>query len=381
MTVTPIPINDDDVRVLFDLVSTPSVSGDERQAATVFRGHAVRLGMDAEIDTAGNALAHRGASEDDAEIHLVLLGHIDTVPGDIPVRIEDNILHGRGSVDAKGPLSAMLVAASRADLPEGVRVTVAGAVGEESPTSPGARHLVQRYRPDACIIGEPSGWEGVTLGYKGRLVVTATATGPNAHSAGQHPSMGDAVTAWWSRVLTRVAELNAAKRGIFHAVQATVQRLETTCDGLTQCAVLEGGFRLPPGITPAVMEAELRALAGESISLQPHGAEAAHATDRNDPVARALSSAIRAQGARPHPKLKTGTADLNVVAPVWQCPIAAYGPGDSALDHAPDERLDLQEYARSIRVLTTALETLAQELGASQTTGAERRNFAGSSTR
>lgn len=381
MTVAPIPINDDDVRVLFDLVSTPSVSGDERRAAEVFQGHAERLGMDAEIDAVGNALAHRGASEDDAEIHLVLLGHIDTVPGDIPVRIEDNILHGRGSVDAKGPLSAMLVAASRADLPEGVRVTVAGAVGEESPTSPGARHLVQRYRPDACIIGEPSGWEGVTLGYKGRLVVTATATGPNAHSAGQHPSMGDAVTAWWSRVQTRVAELNAGKRGIFHAVQATVQRLETTCDGLTQCAVLEGGFRLPPGITPAVMEAELRELAGETISLQAHGAEAAHATDRNDPVARALSSAIRAQGARPHPKLKTGTADLNVVAPVWQCPIAAYGPGDSALDHAPDERLDLEEYARSIRVLTTALETLAQELGASQTTGAERRNFAGSSTR
>jgi LysW-gamma-L-lysine carboxypeptidase len=381
MTTTPIEINDADVRVLFDLVSTPSVSGDERRAAEVFRGHADRLGMDTQVDAAGNALAHRGASEHEAAVHLVLLGHIDTVPGDIPVRIEDNILHGRGSVDAKGPLSAMLVAAARAELPEGVRVTVAGAVGEESPTSPGARYLVPRYRPDACIIGEPSGWEGVTLGYKGRLVVTATAAGPNAHSAGQQPSMGDEVTAWWSRVLAHVAELNAGRRGIFHTVQATVQRLETACDGLTQRAVIEGGFRLPPGVEPDVFEAELRGLAGEHVELSAHGAEAAHATDRNDPVVRALSSAIRAQGARPHPKLKTGTADLNVVAPVWRCPIAAYGPGDSALDHAPDERLDLEEYARSIRVLTTAIEALANELTTPRSVDAARSDLAGSPTR
>ena len=30
------------------------------------------------------------------------------------MRLEDGVLHGRGSVDAKGPLCTMLVAASRA---------------------------------------------------------------------------------------------------------------------------------------------------------------------------------------------------------------------------------------------------------------------------
>ncbi|QKK09717.1 MAG: M20/M25/M40 family metallo-hydrolase [Planctomycetota bacterium] len=67
--------------------------------------------MAAEIDEAGNALAHRGPA--DAPVHIMLLGHIDTVPGDIPVRIAGGVLHGRGSVDAKGPLAAMLCRAAR----------------------------------------------------------------------------------------------------------------------------------------------------------------------------------------------------------------------------------------------------------------------------
>ena len=54
-----------------------------------------------------------------------------------------------------------------------------------------------------------------------------------------------------------------------------------------------------------------------------------------------------------------------MVAPVWRCPIAAYGPGDSTLDHTPGEHLDLGEFTRSIRVLTNALETLSAELAES----------------
>ena len=49
---------------------------------------------------------------------------------------------------------------------------------------------------------------------------------------------------------------------------------------------------------------------------------------------------------------------MNVVGPIWNCPIIAYGPGESALDHTPDERLNLGEYLRAIRVLASVLEAL-----------------------
>ncbi len=58
--------------------------------------------------------------------------------------------------------------------------------------------------------------------------------------------------------------------------------------------------------------------------------------------------------------LKTGTSDMNVVAPVWQCPIVAYGPGDSALDHTPNEHLPLDEYWQAVRVVEEMLTQFAQ---------------------
>jgi LysW-gamma-L-lysine carboxypeptidase len=68
-----------------------------------------------------------------------------------------------------------------------------------------------------------------------------------------------------------------------------------------------------------------------------------------------MRRAIREQGGRPRFVHKTGTSDMNVVAPVWECPILAYGPGDSALDHTPDEHLHLDEYQQAIGVLCAAL--------------------------
>ena len=46
---------------------------------------------------------------------------------------------------------------------------------------------------------------------------------------------------------------------------------------------------------------------------------------------------------------------MNLVAPVWATPILAYGPGDSTLDHTPDEHIFIAEYLRAIDVLTDVL--------------------------
>ena len=49
---------------------------------------------------------------------------------------------------------------------------------------------------------------------------------------------------------------------------------------------------------------------------------------------------------------------MNIAGPGWDCPIVAYGPGDSALDHTPDEHIDLDEYLLAVDVLTAVLESL-----------------------
>ncbi|MFZ6019782.1 MAG: M20/M25/M40 family metallo-hydrolase, partial [Chloroflexota bacterium] len=81
----------------------------------------------------------------------------------------------------------------------------------------------------------------------------------------------------------------------------------------------------------------------------------AYLAEKTTIVVRGLLAAIRAAGGKPAFALKSGTADMNLVAPVWGCPAAAYGPGDSSLDHTPHEHISLAEYRRSIEVLTRAL--------------------------
>jgi LysW-gamma-L-lysine carboxypeptidase len=56
--------------------------------------------------------------------------------------------------------------------------------------------------------------------------------------------------------------------------------------------------------------------------------------------------------------LKGGTSDMNVVGVTWTCPIIAYGPGDSNLDHTPDEHIALDEYARAVGTLRHLIEHL-----------------------
>jgi LysW-gamma-L-lysine carboxypeptidase len=67
-------------------------------------------------------------------------------------------------------------------------------------------------------------------------------------------------------------------------------------------------------------------------------------------------------GGKPGFVVKTGTADLNIVAPVWNCPAVAYGPGDSSLDHTPDEHIVLEEYQKAVNVLAEVLRRLSAKL-------------------
>jgi acetylornithine deacetylase/succinyl-diaminopimelate desuccinylase-like protein len=67
---------------------------------------------------------------------------------------------------------------------------------------------------------------------------------------------------------------------------------------------------------------------------------------------------LRSTGVQPTFKYKTGTSDMNVVGPVWGQNIVAYGPGDSRLDHTPQEYIRLDEYIHAIEVLELVLRAL-----------------------
>lgn len=338
-----------DLELVRGLVSIPSVSREERRAVDFLVERMRERGFLAHVDEAGNAVGEIG----DGPAHVVLLGHIDTVPGEIPVRVEDGELVGRGAVDAKGPLAAFVSAASE-PIP-GVKVTVVGAVEEESPTSKGARHRALHPAPDWCIVGEPSGWDGITVAYKGRLVADLAIDRDARHGAAPGPTVSEEALAVWERVRGAAAARGGVRS--FERLDCRLEGMWSDADGLREGARLRIGYRIPPGLTVEELEAELReAAAGETrVAVTRVASEEPARTERTSELARAFVRSIADAGGRATFLVKSGTSDMNVLAPVWRCPMVAYGPGDSAYDHTPMERLRLEDHARAIAILRGVL--------------------------
>jgi LysW-gamma-L-lysine carboxypeptidase len=386
------------IELLTKLVSIPSPSQHEAKASAYLAGWLNAHGFAAQVDEAGNAVGIKGRGPRE----ILLLGHIDTFPGDVPLRRDGDLLYGRGAVDAKGPLCAFAAAAAQVDVPAGWYITVVGAVEEESATSKGARHILsQRLRaeeqgsggavpkggfargqgekisqslnlqspPVFCIIGEPSQWDRITLGYKGRLLLDVTLTAPFSHSAGEGKLPAEQGVALWRQIEQFCAAFNAARQAStpFTRLEPSLRHIASRDAGAYGQVDLNLGFRLPVGLTPAELEPQIRQHVdplpeGVTAALHFSGGELAYKGDKSNPLVRAFLRAVRAAGGQPRFVVKTGTADMNVVGPHWPVtPIVAYGPGDSSLDHTPTEHLDLNEYTQAIEVLRAVLAELVAE--------------------
>ncbi|MDE3091657.1 MAG: [LysW]-lysine hydrolase, partial [Chloroflexota bacterium] len=308
------------------------------------------------VDDAGNAVGIVG----EGARAIVLLGHVDTFHGYIEPRIEDGQLYGRGAVDAKGCLATFVSACERVGAREGVRFIVIAAVEEECATSKGARFALTQYHPDFCVIGEPSGWDRITLGYKGRVLVDYELVQSMTHTASATRAATEVAVEFWNQVAAYAAEYNRDSKGITDRLDPSLRYVHSDDDGFADCVTMRIGMRVPVGLTIKQVEQEIERL-GDGAQVSFSSEEEPFRASKNNALVRAFLGAIRDVGGTPAFTLKTGTSDMNIVGPAWDCPIVAYGPGDSALDHTPNEHLDLAEYERAIDVLARVLQALSQQ--------------------
>lgn len=343
----------DEIALLTGLLERYSPSGQEAAAVEYLVAQMQAAGLEASVDGAGNAIGVIGAGAET----VVLLGHIDTVPGFIAVSREGDRLNGRGAVDAKGPLAGFAAAAARVGRAAVKRrIVVIGAVGEES-AGEGANYIKDLYRPAFTIIGEPSSWNKVTLGYKGSVWFDYEVQRVLAHTSTHNESACEAAVAFWNRVTGWAAARNANATAMFAQALPTLRGMQSGSDGFVEWARLRFGVRLPPELSVDEAEAALFSLADDATMRCTEGVPA-YRGEKNTPLVRAFLAAIRQAGGQPSFTVKSGTSDMNVVAPVWGTPILAYGPGDSALDHTPDEHILVSEYLRAVDVLEDVLHTL-----------------------
>ena len=347
-------MSETDFDTLIGLVSQYSPSGQERGAVEWLIARMKSLSYDdAFIDDAGNAVGVMGSGPK----QVLLLGHIDTVPGEIRVEQDDRTLYGRGAVDAKGPLACFVDAVALVGMQPGWQFVVVGAVEEER-DSEGARFIADQYKPEYAIVGEPNQWDRVALGYKGSAWANVTIKRGQAHTASGEQTAAEAAVEVWLKIKAHVDSFNADKQKIFDKLLLTLRGMESGSDDFEQWARLKVGVRLPMDVSPENWYGKLAEIIGNAEIERIGFAVPAWACEKNTKLVRSFLSGIRSQGGEPRFVYKTGTADLNIVGPVWKCPALVYGPGDSSMDHTPNEHISLDDYRKSVQVLQNALHLL-----------------------
>lgn len=313
-----------------------------------------RRGWRARTDEVGNVIASFG----EGPTCIALLGHIDTVPGEIPVRIEDGRLFGRGAVDAKAAIAAFIEAVELLDAPEraGKQFLLLGCVEEEVAVTRGAFHVRDRYKPDFVINGEPSGAHAITIGYKGILRVELEHRASRRHTASRdYRAPAEHVVQAWNALRGHCDGWNR-ERPLFEQNLPSLNSFHTGASDAEEWATAGISIRTGPSTDGDGLLSLMAGTPGVTARLLSR--KEAVSTNGNDALTRAFKQAIRDRGARPTLRLKTGTSDWNTVAAAWQVPTVAYGPGDSALDHTPDEHIPLAEYEEGVAVLARVLASL-----------------------
>ncbi len=352
------------VKLLHRMVDIYSPTGEESEIAHLLVEEMHSLGLQARTDEVGNAV---GESSGEHPAFL-LCGHMDTVPGELPVGIRNNKLYGRGAVDAKSALATIVSAAGvlvQKDFP--AKLIVVGAV-EEDGKSRGIKNVIAKgTKAEYGVFGEPSGIDQITIAYKGSLNLNIQCHTKTGHSSAPwlYRNAIDESIDLWSR-LRNVHFPEERTDSKFHSLTSTITSMRggSPFSTVPSYCELNANIRLPPAIPSkrfldeaSVIADQFRSERGDvRVEIQPDDFCEAYEADVNSNLVRGISWGVRDVRKTQAVLLrKTGTGDMNLAGASLGVPMVTYGPGDSKLDHTDDECVDLDEYMDSIVILQKGL--------------------------
>ncbi|MGQ9735812.1 MAG: M20 family metallopeptidase [Thermaceae bacterium] len=351
----------DGLKLLQALIQAESPPGAEAPAAQVVLEALKGMGLSPVLDEAGNVEAAFGEGPE-----VVLTGHLDVVPAGDPSHwthppfsgaYAEGFAHGRGAVDMKGPLVAMLMALEQLmENPEG-RVRFLAVVQEEV-GGLGSRYAAERLSPKAFILGEPSR-RCLMRGHRGRAEIHVDFEGEEAHAAlagEENPlfRLGEALgflegVAW-------SAGLKVTPTAVYTFPQAHNQT-----PGVVRLVL---DVRFEPEEDLEALLSHLRGVLPASVYI-PEGMRRSGEVEysiplvwppyrlpEDHPLLRAALDALGQEDAGLWPF----TTDAPYLAA--KAPVLGFGPGDPALAHTPKEAISWSEveaaasdYVRLVRAL------------------------------
>jgi putative selenium metabolism hydrolase len=362
------------------IIRTPSESGNESAVARIVEEEMSSLGYDEITMDSKNSVVGRliGSGEGKS---LLLNGHIDHVgagsmkdafSGDIidgRPHYNGDVIWGRGSVDMKGAVAAMVYAAGavrRYAIPVRGDVWVVANSLEELGRGEGICHVFnnQNIRADMAINGEATALD-IVNGQTGRMIFKITTKGKQCHSS--FPEQGKNAIYEMSRFLqTFVSEYRIPTHDIFGEIPFAVTQIASP---LTDLPVVPGNCeitlrrRFTPDESKETIQAGLEAIVNLIKNSDPSfeaeveylGEFPSFYCDPSEDIVSLLAKATeRVLGKRKKIALWRFSTEAGYLMQ-YGIPCAGFGPGYAKFAHTPDEFVPVDHIISSSEVYTEVI--------------------------
>jgi acetylornithine deacetylase len=299
---------------------------------------------------------------------LLLNSHLDVVPASsnhpyepfVPT-IVGGRLFGRGSVDAKSSVAAMIAAfRSLADegwtAPDGYCLVAAFTACEEVGGTNNGLEAVRAHLPElvSALIGEPTSLTPCTA-QKGLLIVDATAEGRTAHAA--RPHLGVNAIEIMARDIARLSQIDFDRK---HPLLGRTIATATVVRGGSSHNVIPDrcDFTIDARITPSYTTDEVLDLIAGALDSRISVRSRRYVPVETEAEAAVARAAVAVTG-----KPTVGSATASDWVYVRDVPTVKIGPGDTELSHTPDESIDIEELRRAPSVYRSIIESFFESVG------------------
>ncbi|MHA1489006.1 MAG: M20/M25/M40 family metallo-hydrolase [Promethearchaeota archaeon] len=349
-----------------------SPSGEEKEYSEFLADFLKNHDFIVRFDKVGNLIAEKGSGK----TKLLLVSHMDTIPGELPVIEKDGKIYGRGAVDCKSSLAAMVYSISQYNFKQenAGKIIFSGIIREEDSLIGIEEFMNSNIQPDYAIFGEPTNINQICIGYKGRICLGFKVLSESGHVASSwlHVNAIEVCLEIWKMIKGACWQLteNYCKKSVKTKYYNQIIPNLTVISGghLTNCipseSVIQVDIRFPPSINSEKILSEIR----KSILNFKHMYE--NQVKINFQIQENISSLIEGYemkgnnlliGAlrwaifntiKEKPKIikKTGTTFINYIGLSYGIPSITYGPGDPKLEHTNNEFIEIDEYLKTIEV-------------------------------
>ncbi|MFY4496331.1 ArgE/DapE family deacylase [Limosilactobacillus mucosae] len=361
--------------ILQELIQINTVNGHEQPATEylkqVLSDHGIEANLVALAAGRTNLVAEVGTENGPV---LALAGHLDTVDVGDDKKWQHNpfcgqvigdAVYGRGSVDMKGGLAAMvntLIELKEAGLPKHGKVRLLATVDEEI-GGLGSLELTRQglvHDVDAMIVGEAT-TSRLEYAHSGSFDYRIKSYGHLAHSS--DPSLG-------VNAVANLAEFFEYERHAFDDVEkspslghlihsVTVFHGGRQLNSIPDYAYLEGNVRTIPEFDNTAVQNRLQTIVDRlnaetdgRFELEVVASFMPMATDPNDPFVSLVQQSYQTVAKQSLPlAVSHGASDASrYILDEHRFPIIEWGPGKEEMSHQVDERLSVAEYLQADQV-------------------------------